>query len=348
MSTFNTAVKPPTIQDLDAQIAELQGRMRNNNGAYNVASNPNDEISRLLAQRNGMVQADAAAQPQNPWNSVQGARDQTFGLATGRLNDLKGDPVDKLVMQELKNRISGKTNPYDATTKNAMLTQQAQMAAQVENNQLAQLSAHGGSVTDPSYQSALREAEAGRQASAQQANLDINSKANLANYDAKTNAVAGLGGFNQQRNAAITGQSNYLSGLYSQVYATHETPPSQPAASQAGPTWQEWAQYLSGQGGKATTPAPTAAAPTAAAPTAAAVNPYTGPLAPNTGTAQPAQPAHPGTSIQWSGIPYPSNSYSQQPINLGEQIVNQALWHPNYQQAPKPTPYAGPTGYNNF
>lgn len=301
------SIGQPTIQSLDQQIAELQGRMRNNNGAYNVASNPNDEISRLLAQRNQMVQGEAAAQPQNPWDSVRGARDKTFGLATDRLHDLKHDSVDDLVMRELKQRISGKTNPYDATTKNAMLTQQAEMAAQIESQQLARLQSHGGSVTDPSYQSALNEAQAGRQASNQRANLDINSKANLANYDAKTNAVAGLGGFNMARNQGITDQTNRLGGLYSQVYATHETAPAQ----QAGPTYQEWARYLSGQGGKTAAPAP-AAAPKPMAPAMPAPTAATQP-APMPVVQQAPKPQGTNSSLEWKGFPYPSSATVQQP-----------------------------------
>ncbi len=282
----------PTVQSIDQQIADLQMRARGSNAGDN-----RDEISRLMNQRNSMVQQQATAQAGsgNPWDSVQGARDQTFGLATGRLNDLKGDSVDAQITKELQDRINGTTNPYDANTINALKTQQAEQAAQVQGNTLARLRSGGGSASDPSYQSGVQEANAARQASAQQANLAINSQANVANYDAKTNAVGGLAGFNAGRNGAITNQSNYLSGLYGNISANHETPAQVQVPQDNGlANYAAWQSYFNSQSKPS--------APAVQAPTAASV------VKPATNYARPGTP---GSQLQ--GPPAPAGTPATQP-----------------------------------
>ncbi len=251
----------PTLQDIDAQIADLKQRASNSNGRVIYADEwmrQQDQQNALLQQRNALVRSQAQAQSQtaaaNPYSSVDSARQRTFGLNEDRLSELRGDPVDAQVMGELQRRVSGEVGPYDQTTKDALFTQQGEMASQIQNNSLAQLRSGGGSASDPSYQSGVNEALAGRQAAMQRANLDINTKANLANYDARTSAVGSLGAFNTQRNAGITDQTRHLSDLYSNIYANHETAPQQPQQpqqpNQGGgdlPNFAAWQAYYAGQ-----------------------------------------------------------------------------------------------------
>lgn len=306
---WNPNAKLSMQQEFDAADKEYRDliAMENQYGGGMLGDNRGINVSAASDRRNALAQAlnqqqTAKGGPATGKARVDEARAKMYGLAEGRLGELRNDPVDAQVIKELQNRISGKTNPYDATTRNALLTQQAEMAGQIENNQLARLRSGGGSAADPSYQAAVNEAMAGRQAAAQRANLDINSKANLANYDAKTSAVGGLGSFNMARNQGITGQSNYLGGLYEKETATQETPGA--VNNYQLPDFGTWQQWVGQQQNQAPSPAMPMPAPQAQQPQ------------------QPARPAQPaqqmqakpaGAQAQWQGVPYPYPQQAQKP-----------------------------------
>lgn len=161
---------------------------------------------------------------------AQAARERLFELAEGRLGELRNDEVDQMVLSSLRERTGAGAGPYDAATVNAIRTGAAEQAGQVERNALARVTGGAG---DPSTQSQIAEAGAARQAAIQRANLDISQRANVANYDARGQALGQTAGFNANRNQAITGQTNNVAGL---VAAEEFKDVGQPASGpQPGP-----------------------------------------------------------------------------------------------------------------
>jgi hypothetical protein len=151
---------------------------------------------------------------------VNEARAKMYALAQQRLNDVSNDPVDSLLRTKLMSRVNGDGLPYDATTKNALFTQQAEQLASAEG---AQMRGIPGNPTDPSYQAMARELQSRRQGGMQAARRDIDTKANVANYNAQTEAMNGLNSWNTGLQSRITGASGYLGGLYSREEATSGT-----------------------------------------------------------------------------------------------------------------------------
>lgn len=160
--------------------------------------------SNALAARNATEYVDQAKAQSDANNA------RIDSLMQGRLDQLKGDPVDQMVLAALQQRSGPDAGPYDATTRNAMFTKQAEMAAAAMKNQAGHLA---GNISDPSYQAQLAQLQSARQKALQSAQLGIDQTANLANYDARGQALGQLGSFNQAHNAAITNQNNSLAGL---------------------------------------------------------------------------------------------------------------------------------------
>jgi hypothetical protein len=194
------------------------------------------QMQQMLQQQQA---ANADALANSPEARAEANRQKLYGLAEGRLGELKGDQTDALVLAQLTARANGSQNPYDDQTINALLTGQNEQSAQAATNQQNQLDRLGLRATDPAYQSRLAEIQAQRQQANQAANLNIRQQANVANYGARGQALAGLGSFNMAHNAAITDQGRYLGGLYQQEQFRQETPPVQYVL----PNYQQYAQY---------------------------------------------------------------------------------------------------------
>jgi hypothetical protein len=153
---------------------------------------------------------------------------EILGMSRGRIDELRNDPVDAMVLQALQRRATGADAPYDETTRNALFTGQSEMAAASMQNQLSHLQ---GSPSDPSYQAQVAALQDQRQRSLQSARLNVDQKANLANYDARGQALGQTGAFNSGRNAAITDSQRYLSNyLQNQKFATADEIYGQSAA----------------------------------------------------------------------------------------------------------------------
>ena len=138
---------------------------------------------------------------------IRGNNDRAQAQVSGRLGELRDDPVDQMLMQQLTGRTQGDV-PYSDTVTNAMMTQRGEQAATGQQAAVDRLLRSGMSPSDPAFHAALAQLESGRQGSLQSLRTQIDSQANLANYDARGQAIGQLGGLNAQRNNAITGQAN--------------------------------------------------------------------------------------------------------------------------------------------
>lgn len=160
----------------------------------------------------------------DPVGSLQDARSEAYGLARGRLDQ---DPTDAYLLEELRRRSGAGAGPFDATTRNALLTQAAQDAAAAESVQRGRVS---GSADDPSVMAAMNEAAARRQATVQNARLGIDAQAGAANYASQGQSLGQLAGVNQAQQQMRSGSINDLIGMLSRE--ERSTPASIPGYGQ--------------------------------------------------------------------------------------------------------------------
>jgi hypothetical protein len=231
---------PMTAAQLQARIAQLQQQSMTpyfSGGGHMTAGDPNNTNRISQSQHDAAMAELASLQPQlsalqggasGTQNRVDEARKNMYGLAQGRLDDLKGDPLDALISTNLQQMISGANAPYDSATTNSLITGATQGNADAAGAQYRSLLddyvAGGGNPNDPAIQAERRSIENNRLGRNQDAQLGILQNANVQNYNARRGAMAQGAGFNSARNSAITNQANYLGNLYSHEYSTAETP----------------------------------------------------------------------------------------------------------------------------
>ncbi len=156
--------------------------------AYEAARNQFQ--TRQMELSNQQMRENASNAAAN--DPVQKAKDEMYGIARGAVNNV--NPIDQLVLQALQERSGKDAGPFDQTTRDALMTSAADAAGQ------AQLNARGrihGSSGDQSVIAANNEADARRAQAVQAAQLGINTQANVANYDARGQALGQLHGANQ-------------------------------------------------------------------------------------------------------------------------------------------------------
>ncbi len=153
-------------------------------------------------------------------SSEEANRENMYRLLSGRVDDLKSDGMDEAIKAQLMQRISGASMPFDQATKDAHFTAASDQAAATAQAQAGRLR---GNPADPSYQAQVREIEAGRAQAGQQARLGVDMQANLANYDARGQAMAQGGSWNRGRQGAITGQTNLLAQTLGAQQFTRQT-----------------------------------------------------------------------------------------------------------------------------
>lgn len=311
------------------QLDELERQIAGFNGS--VPAQQMAGVQDLYNRRNALRQQIAGQQPA-PIDPVQASRDRSLQLLQGRGDELRKDPVHGSVMDYLKGVLSGKDAPYNDTTMNALRAQQGKGFADREAAQMQQLrdslQATGGSIYDPSYQAASREAESRRMG----ANLDyagqLDSKANLANFDARNQASRQLDASNASQNQQITNAGLNEVGFRERDRV--QTPEAANPAQTIGPILMP--QYMPQQQQPAAQAAPAQPKPAAA---------------------QPKPAAAPAPGFQGgSGVPYPYVAPAPQPANQnpsyvqlagqpasrqyiggvpsGQQIVDDAIWKPRF------------------
>ena len=128
-------------------------------------------------------------------------------LTEGRAADLAKDPYQKSVMDFLQGQVSGTNVPYTDTVKNSILAQQGKGNADAEAAQMAtlrdSLGASGGSIYDPGYQAAQRQAMSQRQGANLDAQGTLNAQAGLANFQAQNQGANQLSAARNAQNAQI-------------------------------------------------------------------------------------------------------------------------------------------------
>lgn len=228
-----------------AQVASSQAMQRNNSGyggngqdASMAAMNNLNNLSTQLAQaKQQAAQAASAAKSQAAAQAAaqraQANRDELFTASRAREQQLRQDPVDMAIQQELAARqgpytpdtvsrfrsdpdiaaalaqlrtgASGQGGPFDATTRNSMFSQASDNAAAAEagaNDRITQQwLSRGGNMNDPALQAALSRNQADRSASNQASRMGIDLNAGRANYDAQQSSINRLAQLAQSQNA---------------------------------------------------------------------------------------------------------------------------------------------------
>ncbi len=143
----------------------------------------------------------------DPIKQAQGdIRDATFGQQQRN----NSDPYQAASMDYLKGVVGGSNVPYTDSVKNSILAQHGSGAATAEAAQMESLrqslGASGGSIYDPAYQNASREAMSQRQGSNLDAAGQLEATAGLANQQAQQQGAMQLAA----ARGAQTAQSNQL------------------------------------------------------------------------------------------------------------------------------------------
>jgi hypothetical protein len=159
---------------------------------------------------------------------VDASRGQVFANTEGRGQATMSDPYTQAALDRFKSVATGGTQPYDDTTKNAMLTSASNASAAAEGSQSQmlqqQMAMNGGSMSDPASQAAMRELAANRQGANQNALNGINMEANRANFAAANDGASNLASVRSNQNAQANQMYLAGAGFRAQDYATKESP----------------------------------------------------------------------------------------------------------------------------
>lgn len=132
-------------------------------------------------------------------------------MTEGRATDLANDPYQNSVMDYLKGVVGGQNAPYNQTVQNSILAQQGAGAASAEAAQMQtlrdSLGASGGSIYDPGYQAAQRQAMSQRQGSNLDAAGQMAGKAAVENQKAQMQGAGQLAAARGSQNAQINQMS---------------------------------------------------------------------------------------------------------------------------------------------
>lgn len=246
------------LAGLQAQLRQVQSRSPGSTvGGGGMAQRQSQEAQQRWLQQqydiNAQIQALNNASGGGK-DAVDRAKDELYGLARGAVS--RTNSIDDMLLQALQERSGKDAGPFDATTRNALMTQASDAAGQAMLNAKGRIS---GSAGDPSVMAANNEADARRAQALQQAQLGINTQANVANYDARGQALGQLGSYNQQVQANKTDNERYLMGLLAQE--TQYQPDQQPSGGI--PTFTQFRQQAAPQARPAV-PTRAAQAPVAA------------------------------------------------------------------------------------
>ncbi len=193
--------------------------------AMNDTANRNSRVQQELAGRQGYnawVQQQNDNRDQQARNRVENAREQVYGLTGGRLDELRDDPVDRMILEQLQGRATSDV-PYDDATVNTMMAQGNEASAAAFQNQQRHLDRNAGqagiAVTDPAYQAQMRENKERQTQRNIQTRRDVNAQARVANHGAQGQALGQLGNHNDGVQNRITNQTNNLVGLHAREIA---------------------------------------------------------------------------------------------------------------------------------
>jgi hypothetical protein len=187
------------LQQYNSQMYTTSGR-----NAYDAAEAQRQ--AQIMALQNAMMTQSQSTAP-NPSAEMAANRNSIYANTEGRADQLRSDPNFATSMDFLRGVVSGQNTPYNDQVQSAMMAQNGRGTASAEAAQMGALrdamSANGGSIYDPSYASASREAMSHRQGQ----NLDfagqLAAKANLENFRAQSGAANQMAGINAGQNSQI-------------------------------------------------------------------------------------------------------------------------------------------------
>lgn len=169
--------------------------------------------------------------------AVEEAKKKMYGATEGRAQQLQNDPYQASVMNYLQGVVGGQNLPYNDTVKNSILAQNGRGTADAEAAQMealrSSLGATGGSIYDPGYQAAQRQAMSGRQGANLDAMGQLEATAGLANQKAQMQGAAQLSQARNAQNAQVNQVGIAGANLRSQV--VNEVPQAKPLRRMSNP-----------------------------------------------------------------------------------------------------------------
>lgn len=206
-------------------------------GTYN-RSDPNwgRQQTELWNQSNQARQQAEQARQGVAQSLAADNRNEGYGIIRDRVNQMNNDPTDQFIRQRLREAAGPGGGPFDATTRNAMFTAQAQaggaQAANAAQQIMQQAAERGMSADDPGVRAALARVQSQQGAQAQQARLGIDLAANPANYAAQQSAVDRLGRYSQtQTQAQLSAEDRLRQMLMNEQF-------------QSGPGTPDYSSYI--------------------------------------------------------------------------------------------------------
>lgn len=162
--------------------------------------------------------------------SVALAQKKIYGATEGRAQQVQNDPYQKSAMDYLQGVVGGANVPYSDQVKDSILAQQGQASAGAEAAQMdalrQSLGASGGSIYDPGYQAAQRQAMSQRQGQNLDAMGQLNATAGLANQQAQQQGATQLAAARGAQNAQVNQLGVQGANFRAQTVA--ETPVKKP------------------------------------------------------------------------------------------------------------------------
>ena len=221
----------PTADQLRQQLSQLQSSYAARRPGVGLAGTRAQGQAQAqfirqqmdLSNRIGQAGQAAPGGQASTGDRLEDNRTQGYAGAEGRLAELRNDPVDAEIIASLRGRATGQDQPFNEATTNAMFTARAEQADAGQAAAVQRLLRSGLTPGDPAFQAALSELDAGRQGANQNARLNVDMNAGRENYAARGQATGQLAGFNQARNAGITGQSNYVTNARFNEVVTDQT-----------------------------------------------------------------------------------------------------------------------------
>ena len=206
----NQLQAPATLEQLQAQLRQLQ---QTGPGSDRQTGSRSSMLGSVPVVESGVGRFNA--DQMDLANRIQRMQQGSGG---------SGNSTDDMLRQALMERAGAGAGPYDEATRNALMTQASDTAGQVALNARGHIH---GSAGDPSVIAANNEADARRLATIQGAQLGINTQANVANYNARGQALGQLAGYEQNQQDFALRQSMANNAANQQVMYNNSRAPQQ-------------------------------------------------------------------------------------------------------------------------
>jgi hypothetical protein len=204
------------IQQAQWQATQAPGAMRTTMGGRAIPNlvTPQTQAQMQVGnlqrqQQQAMGQAGQDAFTASELQRRENVRNELYGTARGREQELRDDPLNAAIRQRLQERIGG-GGPFDDATRNAMLAQQAEMGDAAMAAQMRQM---GGRPGDPAFEAQRRGLDLQRAQGMQGAARNIDMQRSLTNYNAMGQDLGQAASINQAQQAQVTDAQRFLQSL---------------------------------------------------------------------------------------------------------------------------------------